>query len=117
MSADTPEEFSQFPEVRRWLTGSGYDARPAEQAGMLDSVRGFCEFTGQTPAGLVASCLRETPEGLAISAKGRRAVQAAIEQYVASRGLTGRDAIVAGNHVRGFLVHNGVFIQGPVSTS
>jgi hypothetical protein len=35
-----------------------------------------------------------------------------IESYVAERGLTGRDAIVVGNRIRGFLVHNGVFIQG-----
>jgi hypothetical protein len=55
--------------------------------------------------------------GEAISGKGRRMMQAMIDGYVASRGLQGREAVVVGNHVRGFLIHNGVFIQGPVSIS
>ncbi|HUZ56476.1 MAG TPA: hypothetical protein VMU94_28625 [Streptosporangiaceae bacterium] len=117
MSSSGADDIGQCPEVRRWLTGSGYDERPAERAGVLDSLRGFCEFAGQTPGELIAACLRSTSEGMAISGKGRRSMQAAIDEYVASRGLAGRDAIVVGNHVRGFLIHNGVFIQGPVSIS
>lgn len=84
---------------------------------MLESICGFCNFTGKTPAELVAACLRSTGEGTAISTKGRRETQALIDTFVADRGLRGHGAIVIGNHVRGFLIHNGVFIQGPVSTS
>ena len=65
-----------------------------------------------TPEELVASCLRQTAAGTAISSKGRLRMQETIERYVAERGLAGREAIVVGNRVRGFLVHNGVFIQG-----
>ncbi|MGH3303182.1 MAG: hypothetical protein ACRDOK_16175 [Streptosporangiaceae bacterium] len=108
---------AQSPEVQRWLAAAGYDARPAERAQVLDSLSGFCRFAARTPAQLVAVCLRSTPEGTAISAKGRREMQGLIDRYVADRGLHGREAIVVGNHVRGFLVHNGVFIQGPVSIS
>jgi hypothetical protein len=43
-------------------------------------------------------------------------MQAAIEEFVASTGRVERDAVVAGNTLRGFLIHNGVFIQGPVWT-
>jgi hypothetical protein len=115
VSSSTPDDFEQCPQVRRWLDGSGYDRQPHERAAVLDSLRGFCDFTGQTPEELVAACLRSTSQGTAISAKGRRTMQAMIESYVASRGLRGREAVVVGNHVRGFLIHNGVFIQGPVS--
>ena len=38
-----------------------------------------------------------------------------IESFTAERGLQGHGAIVAGNRIRGFLVHNGVFIQGKAS--
>jgi hypothetical protein len=117
MPASPTDDFDNSLEVRRWLAGAGYDDRPADRAAVLDSLRGFCAFTGQTPAELVAACLRSTSEGTAISGRGRREMQARIESYVAGRGLRGRDAIVVGNHVRGFLIHNGVFIQGPVSTS
>jgi hypothetical protein len=117
MPAFQAEEINRSPEVRRWLAGAGYDNRPADRAVVLDSLRGFCDFTGQRPAELVAACLRSTSEGTAISTKGRREMQARIDSYVQARGLRGRDAIVVGNHVRGFLVHNGVFIQGPVFAS
>lgn len=113
-----PETLAEYPEVQRWLSGAGYEARPpGDREEVLNSLSGFCNFMSQTPSELVASCLRMTPEGTAISTKGRRAITEAIERYVSGRGLSGRSAIVVGNHVRGFLVHNGVFIQGPVSTS
>jgi hypothetical protein len=110
-------DIEHHAEVQRWLSAAGYADRPADRAGVLDSLRGFCEFTGRTPAELVAACLRPTAQGTAISAKGRREMQEAIDEYVRQRGLLGRDANVVGNHVRGFLVHNGVFIQGRVSIS
>lgn len=110
-----PEELAGQPEVVRWLSGAGYG--PSEQAEVLESLSGFCFFVEKTPAELVSSCLRATDQGTAISGKGRRETQAAIERYVADRGLSGRSAVVVGNHIRGFLVHNGVFIQGSVSIS
>lgn len=92
---------------------AGYDdTRIAERELLLDELGGFCSFTGLTPEELVASCLRQTAAGTAISSKGRSRMQETIELYVAERGLSGRDAIVVGNRIRGFLVHNGVFIQG-----
>ena len=99
--------------MERWLDKAGYGGLPrAEQDRLLEDLAGFCTATGKTPEQLVAGCLRQTDAGTAISTKGRRRMQEAIEQYVADRGLTGRDAIVVGNRIRGFLVHNGVFIQG-----
>lgn len=112
-----PGELMEDPLVQRWLVRSGYESRPeGERRAALADLAEFCAFTGRTPAELVESCLRETPEGLRkINISGRRSMQAAIDAYLTDRGLSGRDAILVGNRVRGFLVHNGVFIQGPAA--
>jgi hypothetical protein len=39
-----------------------------------------------------------------------------IESFVAEQGWTGKDAVANANVVRGFLIHNGVLIQGRVWT-
>jgi hypothetical protein len=104
--------------VQRWLDKSGHGQAPAaEQERLLDDLAGFCVYAESTPEELVASCLRQTAAGTAISTKGRRLMQQRIESYVNERGLSGREAIVVGNRVRGFLVHNGVFIQGRAAIS
>ena len=104
--------------VARWFASTGYDQDPPEeQQQRLDLLADFCHHVGHSPDELVAGCLRTTKNGdTAISAKGRNAVQAAIDEHMAASGRTGRDAIVAGNTLRSFLIHNGVFIQGPVWT-
>lgn len=103
--------------VQRWLEKAGYLHSPAaEQDQLVTDLAEFCSYTRKTPDELVAGCLRTTRAGTAISTKGRRRMQETIDAYVAGRGLAGRDAIVAGNRIRGFLVHNGVFIQGRAAT-
>lgn len=111
-------QLTASPSVRRWLDGAGYDqAPPAERAELLELLAGLCDVTGLQPDALVASCLRTTKAGdRTISAKGRREAEEAIERFVASRGLTGHPAIVAANRLRGFLIHNGIFMQGAAST-
>ncbi len=102
--------------VKRWFASAGYDTDPPEeQAARLALLAGFCHHLGKHPDELVASCLRTTKHGdTGISAKGRNAMQAAIEEFVASTGRVEREAVAAGNQLRAFLIHNGVFIQGPV---
>lgn len=104
------------PAIARWFESAGYDKDPAaEQQERLVLLADFCRHMGQPPDEIVAGCLRTTKHGdTAISAKGRNAIQAAIDQFMAATGRTDRDAVVAGNVLRGFLIHNGVFIQGPI---
>jgi hypothetical protein len=109
----TPAELRDSTLVQRWFDKAGYrDAPAVDQDRLLDDLADFCTYADTTPETLVASCLRQTDAGTAISTKGRRRMDETIEAYVAQRGLAGRDAIVVGNRIRGFLVHNGVFIQG-----
>ena len=109
---------AQSPAVRRWIESAGYDDELlVEQERRLDLLGAFCAQEGKSPDELVQACLRTTKGGdVAISAKGRNAMQASIEAFVVGRSLTGRDAVAAGNTIRGFLIHNGVFIQGPAWT-
>ncbi|MCL4448344.1 MAG: hypothetical protein M1483_05365 [Actinobacteria bacterium] len=107
----------EFPSVKKWFESANHDSDTQdEQKRLLDMIANFCESLDQTPDELIESCLRTTKDGdTAISAKGRKNVQQAIDDWVTSQGLSGHQAIVTANTLRSFLIHNGVFIQGPAS--
>jgi len=109
------DPFDGSPAVRRWLDQAG-DRGTAERMGDVTLLRRFCAAEQTTPDELVARCLRSTKSGdTAISAAGRRAADQAITAFAAAEGLSGREAIVLGNRLRSFLIHNGIFLQGPAS--
>jgi hypothetical protein len=115
MSDDPGAELLRSAAVRRWLAHTGYETEAGRRR-CLELLGGFCVDTGQAPEELVASCFRITKDGdRKISIKGRRAMQEAIESFIAKRGETGHAAVAAGNVLRSFLIHNGVFMQGRAS--
>jgi hypothetical protein len=108
-------DIRSFRTVRRWFTSAGHDKDPPEmQERLLGILADFSEQTGKSPDELVAGCfLRKKATGdLFINTKARQAMNEAISEFVAKKGWTGRDAVANGNVVRGFLIHNGVLIQG-----
>ncbi len=119
-NAPVPDEkaIARVAPVKLWieevgLAGKGHEA---ERAGYVRDLAAFCRFAGSGPKEVLESCFRKTKFGdLAISAKGRREITAQIDGYVESLGLAGRDAAVAGNRIRSFLIHNGVYMQGKVA--
>jgi hypothetical protein len=84
------------------------------QERLLRILADFCERAGKSPDDLVSGCfLRKKATGdLFISAKARERMNDAIANFVAEKGWSGRDAVANGNVVRGFLIHNGILIQG-----
>ena len=112
----TPGEIADLPTVRRWFESARYDNDPEEERqARLALLAEFCDHIGENPDELVAGLLRTTKDGdTAIRAKRREAVNLAIEEFVDKRGDTGRAAVVSGNAIRGFMVHNGIMIQGRV---
>jgi len=101
--------------VARWLLSAGFDREPRdEQLAQVTLLATFCSWRGSTPAELVQSCLTAaTDDGqFEINIKGRRAMNRAIDEFSGTLGLPRHQAIAAGNVIRGFLVHNGVLIQG-----
>jgi hypothetical protein len=108
-------DIRSFDTIRRWFDSAGYDEDPPEeQERLLGIVAEFSEFTGRSPDELVAGCfLRKKATGdKFISSKARQAMNESIAEFVAKKGWEGREAVQAGNLLRGFLIHNGVFIQG-----
>ncbi|MGC8463704.1 MAG: hypothetical protein ACP5P9_08565 [Acidimicrobiales bacterium] len=101
------------PAVRRWLERDGKTEGGTAHEGELRLLARFCASLGTTPDELVAQCLRATKSGnTAISTAGRRRTDEAIAAFAAAEGAEGREAIVLGNTLRGFLIHNGIFMQG-----
>jgi len=110
------EAIADSPHVWRWFESAHYDEDPAEERQQkLALLAEFCDHIGESPSELVTGLLRITKDGdTAIRAKRREAVNTAIEEFVEKRGDTGRAAVVTGNTIRGFMVHNGIMIQGRV---
>ena len=110
----TPAEIAGHPMVRRWFESARFDDDPVdEKEQRLQLLADFCDYRGQSPGELVSALLRTTKAGdTAISAKRREAMSATIDEFVEKSGLEGKEAVVTGNMIRGFLVHNGIFIQG-----
>ena len=110
----TPTDLSQDAAVRRWFDSANLGEDPPDaQTHKLALLADFCDHTGQQPGELVAGLLRTTKDGdTAISAKKRTVMNATIDEFVEKSGFTGKDAVVNGNIIRSFLVHNGIFIQG-----
>jgi len=115
MSNGSGAELMRSAAVQRWLAHTGYETEAGRRR-CLELLGGFCADTGQAPKELVASCFRTTKDGdRKISIKGRRAMQEAIESFIAKREESGHAAVAAGNVLRSFLIHNGVFMQGRAS--
>jgi hypothetical protein len=110
----TPEEVAAAPSVVRWFDSARLHSDSEEEKQLRYHLLGdFSEHIGQSPDELVAGLVRTTKAGeSAISGKRRAAMDAAIDEFVEKSGFTGRDAVVNGNIIRSFLVHNGIFIQG-----
>jgi hypothetical protein len=112
-------QIAAAPSVARWLTSAGHDRQPAElQDRYLQVLTDFCAHTGRSPDELVDFCfLRKRDTGQRfVSVKRRVTMNEWIDAFVAEQGWTCKDAVANANIVRGFLIHNGVLIQGKVWT-
>ena len=113
----TSQDIESQASVKQWATGSVLAQDPAEvREQKLAILADFCAKVGKSPDELVAFCiLRKKATGERfLSFKRREAVNNWLDEFVADQGWTGKQAVVNANVVRSFLIHNGVFIQGPV---
>lgn len=114
----TAENLLDEPTVQRWARSAGFAGEPLkEQLAHVSMLAAFCNRENKSPQEVLDTCLlQKTDDGqYEISIKGRRAVNAAIDEFAATLGLSKHYEIAAGNSIRGFLVHNGVLIQGKPS--
>lgn len=105
-------ELENHPRVQRWFQAAGYDQKPAEERQRkLALLAEFMDQVGRDPDDLVTHLHRTTKQGhAAFSFKKRDAINAAIDELVDKRGLTGKEAVVTGNVLRSYFVHNGIFL-------
>jgi hypothetical protein len=113
----TALDLREAESVRHWFASAKHDTAPAEaQERMLVVLDAFCRQTGMSPDDLAGYCfLRKKDTGKRfVSVKRRVSMNEWIDQLVAAEGWEGKEAVVNANVIRGFLIHNGVAIQGPV---
>jgi hypothetical protein len=115
----TIAQLQQHEKVRAWFAGAHHDELPeADQQRYLQALDDFLGGIGKDPDELVAFCfLRKKATGEKfLSQKRRVEVNEMIEAWVQKNGWTDKDAVRMANVIRGYLIHNGVLIQGPVWT-
>ena len=106
----------EYECARTWSDGlrKQWGEVPPDWPERLKALEAFCKFVDKDPDTMVSECLRQTESGKRISAKGRRFYSDNIAEWQDS--LSGERAVQgrAGNAVRSFLIHNGIFLQSGV---
>jgi len=106
----------EYETARTWFEGlrQQWGEEPSDWEERLGALAAFCAFAEKDPDTMVSECLRQSASGTRISAKGRRFYSEKIAEWQASlpgdRAAQGR----AGNAVRSFLIHNGIFLQAGI---
>ena len=84
-------------------------------AARIETLARFCALVEREPDAIIAECAREVEGGKRIRIKVRRYYSEKIDEFQASVEGDTRTQTRAGNVVRSFLIHNGIFMQGGVS--
>jgi hypothetical protein len=111
----TVEQLKSTFEVKRWLVSAKLDAQPeSEQDSRIRVLAEFSNFQGRDPKVMIDEVLRGGEEDgqYTIAIKARRELDAAINRFGDTLGLSLHQNITAGNVVRSFFIHNGVQMQG-----
>lgn len=84
-------------------------------AARIETLERFCAFAERDPDAIIEECSREVEGGKRIRIKKRRHYSEKIDEFQRSVDGDGRSQTRAGNIVRSFMIHNGIFMQGGVS--
>ena len=103
----------EFETVRTWFQAlrDQWGEDPDDWEERLEALAAFCIFAGKDPDTIIGECVRESGSGKRISAKGRRFYNDRIAEWQASLPDDRPKQARAGNAVRSFLIHNGIFLQ------
>lgn len=108
-----PKPVEEFETVRTWFQGlrDQWGEDPDDWDERLEAIAAFCAFAGKDPDKVIRECVRESKSGKRISSKGRRFYNDKIAEWQASLPGDRSEQARAGNAVRSFLIHNGIFLQ------
>jgi len=103
--------------VRSWVDGlrEQWGEEPADMSARIETLAQFCRLVERAPDAIIAECVREVEGGMRIRIKKRRFYSEMIDEFEASLDGDARTRARAGNVVRSFMIHNGIFMQGGVT--
>jgi hypothetical protein len=103
---------AEYAAVQTWRHGltEQWDEEPEMEA-RLEILSAFCDSAGAEPDAMIAECTREVESGKRIRIKARREYSEKIAAFQTTAAGTPRDQMKAGNVVRSFFIHNGIFMQ------
>ena len=104
--------------LQTWLQGlrQQWGEEPDDWDGRVQALTAFCAFVEKDPDTVIKECVRQTESGKRIRAKGRRFYNDKIAEWQASLPGDRPARARAGNAVRSFLIHNGIFLQSGLQT-
>jgi hypothetical protein len=102
--------------IQTWQRGltEQWGEAPTDFEERVQLVGRFCEFVDQTPDAVIAACSREVDGGKRIRIKQRRFYTEKIAEFQGSVDGDARAKGRAGNVIRSFFIHNGIFMQAGV---
>jgi len=102
-----------YATVQTWRKGlvEQWGEEPADFDRRAAMLEGFCDLAGRDPDGMIEDCTREVEGGKRIRIKARREYSEKIAEFQKTAGGDARSQGRAGNIVRSFFIHNGIFMQ------
>lgn len=99
--------------VQTWILGlrEQWGETPNDMDGRVETLERFCVFVEREPDAIVAECTREVESGKRIRIKARRLYSEKIAEFQTSVAGDARAQVRAGNVIRSFMIHNGIFMQ------
>jgi hypothetical protein len=107
---------AEYATVQTWRDGlkEQWGDEP-DMAPRLETLGSFCDFAGTDPDTMIAECTREVESGKRIRIKARREYSEKIAAFQEALEGSAREQMKAGNVVRSFFIHNGIFMQAGLS--
>ena len=102
-----------YAAVETWKNGltEQWGEAPADFDDRAALLARFCEAAERDPDGMIEDCTREVESGKRIRIKARRDYSEKIAAFQASAEGDARAQGRAGNVIRSFFIHNGIFMQ------
>lgn len=109
-------ELKDQATTQTWLQGltQQWGEAPSDFDQRVDLLGRFCEFVEQDPDTLIAACSRDVEGGKRIRIKERRFYTEKIAEFQEQVEGDARARGRAGNVIRSFFIHNGIFMQAGV---
>jgi len=104
---------ADYPAVQTWKSGliEQWGEEPADFADRIALLGRFCSLAERDPDGMIEDCTREVESGKRVRIKARREYSERIAEFQASVEGDSRAQGRAGNVIRSFFIHNGIFMQ------